>query len=83
MTSMLPFVIVLDLCLFEQIRLIAVSAVSPFVIVLGGWIFKSYRDSGKLIFRLVGANSQMQETCQLLFFFHALIKFNLQLNVSF
>ncbi|KAK3104852.1 hypothetical protein FSP39_011707, partial [Pinctada imbricata] len=66
----------------KSVRLGFACALSPVIIVLGSLIAKLYRDSGRLIFRTVGANSTLQEMCKTLFFFLGLLKFDLQLGVS-
>ena len=49
---------------------------------MGLFLSVSYYRSGKLIFRLVGADGQLQNMCRLLFLFFDLLKFDLQLSVS-
>lgn len=63
-------------------RLVLACVLSPFIIVLGVIIAKEYHDSGRLIFRTVGADSMMQGFCKILFLFLGLQKFDLQLNVT-
>ena len=55
---------------------------SPILIVLGVLIAKVYNDSGKLIFRTVGASVEQQHMCKTMFAFFGLLKFDLQLGVS-
>nr|KAG5710523.1 hypothetical protein BaRGS_013169 [Batillaria attramentaria] len=43
---------------------------------------KLYYRSGNLIFRMVGANAQLQFMCRLLFLFFDCLKFDLQLGIS-
>jgi hypothetical protein len=54
----------------------------PILIVLGALIAKLYNDSGKLIFRTVGASVEQQHMCKTMFAFFGLLKFDLQLGVS-
>ena len=65
-----------------QIRLVIASVLSPILIVLGALIAKLYNDSGKLIFRTVGASVEQQHMCKTMFAFFGLLKFDLQLGVS-
>lgn len=67
---------------YFQARLIVGSILSPAIIVLGLLIGKQYHDSGRLIFRTVGASSEDQAMCKTMFFFYGLLKFDLQLGVS-
>lgn len=65
-----------------QIRLVLACILSPILIVLGVLIAKLYNDSGKLIFRTVGANTEQQAMCKTMFAFFGLLKFDLQLGVG-
>ena len=65
-----------------QARLVLACVLSPVIIVLGFIIAKEYHESGRLIFRTVGADSMMQGFCKILFLFLGLQKFDLQLSVS-
>ncbi|XP_021339248.1 uncharacterized protein LOC110440469 isoform X2 [Mizuhopecten yessoensis] len=66
----------------KMVRLIVTSALSPFMIVLGVLIAKHYFDSGRLIFRTVGAQSFMQRMCRTIFGYFGMLKFDLQLSLS-
>lgn len=66
----------------KMVRLIMVSALSPFIAVLGVLIARHYFDSGHLIFRTVGAQSFMQSMCRMMFGFFGYLKFDLQLSWS-
>lgn len=66
----------------KLIRLVIASVLSPVLIVLGAWIAKLYNDSGKLIFRTVGASGEQQHMCKTMFAFFGLLKFDLQLGLS-
>lgn len=63
-------------------RLVLACVLSPIIIILGVIIAKEYHDSGRLIFRTVGADSMMQGFCKILFLFLGLQKFDLQLSVT-
>ncbi|XP_048752003.1 uncharacterized protein LOC125663715 isoform X2 [Ostrea edulis] len=63
-------------------RLVLACILSPVIIVIGLMIAKEYHESGRLIFRTVGADSTMQGFCKTLFLFLGLQKFDLQLNVT-
>lgn len=63
-------------------RLVLACVLSPVIIILGVIIAKEYHDSGRLIFRTVGADSMMQGFCKILFLFLGLQKFDLQLSVT-
>ncbi|XP_061163070.1 uncharacterized protein LOC133172236 isoform X2 [Saccostrea echinata] len=63
-------------------RLVLVCILSPIIVVMGFIIAKEYHDSGRLIFRMVGADSTLQGFCKNLFLFLGLQKFDLQLNVT-
>nr|XP_022335600.1 uncharacterized protein LOC111132151 isoform X1 [Crassostrea virginica] len=63
-------------------RLVLACVLSPVIIVLGFIIAKEYHESGRLIFRTVGADSMMQGFCKILFLFLGLQKFDLQLSVT-
>ncbi|CAG2226975.1 unnamed protein product [Mytilus edulis] len=64
-----------------KVRLVLACILSPILIVLGVLIAKLYNDSGKLIFRTVGANTEQQAMCKTMFAFFGLLKFDLQLGV--
>ncbi|XP_060083145.1 uncharacterized protein LOC132562419 [Ylistrum balloti] len=66
----------------KMVRLIVTSVLSPFIIVFAILIAKHYFDSGRLIFRTVGAQSLMQRMCWTLFGFFGWLKFDLQLSLS-
>ncbi|KAL5013823.1 hypothetical protein ScPMuIL_008093 [Solemya velum] len=63
-------------------RLVIATVVSPVMIVLGLLIVKQYRDSGRLIFRTVGANTLLQNLCKTMFMCFGVIKLDLQLGIS-
>uniref|UniRef100_K1QIX7 DUF7789 domain-containing protein n=1 Tax=Magallana gigas TaxID=29159 RepID=K1QIX7_MAGGI len=63
-------------------RLVLACVLSPIIIILGVIIAKEYHESGRLIFRTVGADSMMQGFCKILFLFLGLQKFDLQLSVT-
>ncbi|XP_070560886.1 uncharacterized protein [Ptychodera flava] len=52
-------------------RLVLVIALGPLNIVLGIKLTKQYYESRNLIFRTVGANTELQDMCSLMFFFEA------------
>ncbi|XP_071146198.1 uncharacterized protein [Mytilus edulis] len=66
----------------KLVRLVLACILSPILIVLGVLIAKLYNDSGKLIFRTVGANTEQQAMCKTMFAFFGLLKFDLQLGLS-
>lgn len=66
----------------KMVRLIITSLLSPFMIVLGILIAKHYFDSGRLIFRTVGAQTLMQRMCWTMFGYFGMLKFDLQLSLS-
>lgn len=66
----------------KMARLIVALILSPAIIILGLLIGKHYHDSGRLIFRTVGASSEDQAMCKTMFFFYGLLKFDLQLGLS-
>ncbi|XP_052712550.1 uncharacterized protein LOC128186728 [Crassostrea angulata] len=63
-------------------RLIVACILSPVIIVMGIIIAKEYYGSSRLIFRTIGANSNLQGFCKTLFLFFGLQKFDLQLNIT-
>ncbi|XP_033764291.1 uncharacterized protein LOC117345333 [Pecten maximus] len=66
----------------KMVRLIITSVLSPFMIVLAILIAKHYFDSGRLIFRTVGAQTLMQRMCWTIFGYFGMLKFDLQLSLS-
>lgn len=66
----------------KMIRLIIACVLSPILIVLGFWIARIYNESGRLIFRTVGASIEQQEMCKTMFAFFGLLKFDMQLGLS-
>ncbi|XP_077998080.1 uncharacterized protein LOC144451169 [Glandiceps talaboti] len=63
-------------------RLVLIGALGPIDIGLGIVLTIQYYKSRNLIFRTVGANTEMQDMCSLMFFFEAVLKFDLQLQIS-
>lgn len=63
-------------------RLIVIGAVGPIIIALGAVISWSYIQSGNLVFRTVGANIELQRMCKIVYFSEALLKFDLQLEIT-
>ncbi|KAK6196000.1 hypothetical protein SNE40_001311 [Patella caerulea] len=63
-------------------RLIIVCVMSPVLIGLSGWIGWGYNSSGNLIFRTIGANSELQSICKKLLMFLDCLKLDLQLGIS-
>jgi hypothetical protein len=63
-------------------RLIIAAVLCPPLIAVGVWLSFNYHRSGNLIFRTVGANTEIQNMCKLIFVFFDLLKFDLQLSVS-
>ncbi|XP_055958860.1 uncharacterized protein LOC126809052 isoform X1 [Patella vulgata] len=63
-------------------RLIIVCVMSPVLIGLSGWIGWGYNSSGNLIFRTIGANTELQSICKKLFMFLDCLKLDLQLGIS-
>ncbi|PVD22486.1 hypothetical protein C0Q70_18300 [Pomacea canaliculata] len=63
-------------------RLIIAVVLCPFLICAGVWIGVSYHQSGNLIFRTVGASTELQRICRTVFFFFDILKFDLQLAIS-
>ncbi|KAL8559852.1 hypothetical protein ACOMHN_030188 [Nucella lapillus] len=66
----------------KLVRLIIAAVLCPFLIGMGLYLSVSYYRTGNLIFRMVGANTELQNMCRLLFLFFDLLKFDLQLSIS-
>ena len=66
----------------SQVRLILAFCLCPPLVVIGLHLGIGYFRSRTLIFRVVGANIEMQKMCQRLFIFFDLLKFDFQLSVS-
>ncbi|XP_025112641.1 uncharacterized protein LOC112575190 isoform X2 [Pomacea canaliculata] len=64
-------------------RLIIAVVLCPFLICAGVWIGVSYHQSGNLIFRTVGASTELQRICRTVFFFFDILKFDLQLAMKY
>jgi hypothetical protein len=71
-----------SILLLFKARLIIAGILCPPLIAVGVWLSFSYHSSGNLIFRTVGANTEIQNMCKLIFVFFDLLKFDLQLSVS-
>ncbi|KAK7502591.1 hypothetical protein BaRGS_00006166 [Batillaria attramentaria] len=63
-------------------RLIVAAVLCPVLVAMGAHLCVQYYRSGNLIFRMVGANAQLQFMCRLLFLFFDCLKFDLQLGIS-
>ncbi|XP_076436477.1 uncharacterized protein LOC143275997 [Babylonia areolata] len=66
----------------KLVRLIVAAVLCPFLIGMGVYLSYCYYSTGNLIFRMVGANTQLQNMCRLLFLFFDVLKFDLQLSIS-
>lgn len=66
----------------KLIRLIVAAICCPPLITFSGYLSFGYYQSGNLIFRTVGANTEIQNMCHLIFTFFDLLKFDLQLSIS-
>ncbi|KAG1676865.1 hypothetical protein GQR58_014071 [Nymphon striatum] len=66
----------------KLVRLIGISVIGPILIILGLWICKGYKEGGNLVYRTVGANSELQSICRTLLQALSFSVFDLQLQVS-
>ncbi|XP_071945588.1 uncharacterized protein [Antedon mediterranea] len=66
----------------KLVRLVLISCVAPFVVILAAKIGINYHRAKNLIFRTVGANLKLQNICGKMYLFADLQKFDLQLQIS-
>lgn len=67
---------------YKEARLILISVVGPFVIIMGLLIARNYHKSKKLIMQTVGARGELQDICSTMFVFTDLLIADLQVSLS-
>lgn len=71
-----------DAGIYKMIRLIVASVFSPFIMITGVMMIRSYLITNSVVFRTVGANKLAQERVKTLYQYLALIKADLQIALT-